>query len=75
LDIVDTGIGIAPEQQMRIFEPFTQADASTTRCFGGTGLGLSIVRHLVDMMGGTLTLESQLGSGSTFSLTLPFVTA
>jgi PAS domain S-box-containing protein len=70
LDIVDTGIGIAPEAQARIFEPFTQADASTIRRFGGTGLGLSIVRRLVDMMGGTLALQSQPNQGSTFSITL-----
>jgi PAS domain S-box-containing protein len=70
LDIVDTGMGIAPEAQARIFEPFTQADASTTRRFGGTGLGLSIVRRLVDMMGGTLALQSQPNQGSTFSITL-----
>jgi PAS domain S-box-containing protein len=74
-DVTDTGIGIAREQQGPIFEPFTQADGSITRRFGGTGLGLSIVRHLVSMMGGSLTLESQVGSGSTFSVTLAFAVA
>ena len=73
LDVSDTGIGIEPQNQSRIFEEFCQEDASTTRRFGGTGLGLSIVRQLVELMGGTLSLTSAPGAGSTFSfeLTLP----
>ena len=66
----DTGIGIAPDSADRIFEPFRQADVSTTRNYGGTGLGLSISRRLVEMMGGTLAVDSILGSGSEFHFTV-----
>jgi two-component system sensor histidine kinase/response regulator len=67
--VTDQGIGMTPDQLGRIFQPFTQADASTTRRFGGTGLGLAICRDLVQMLGGRIWAESQLGAGSTFSFT------
>ncbi|RYF03131.1 MAG: hypothetical protein EOO40_12540, partial [Deltaproteobacteria bacterium] len=69
--IKDQGIGIAPEVQQRLFTPFTQADGSTARRFGGTGLGLSICKRLVEMMGGTIGIDSKLGDGATFWFTLP----
>jgi signal transduction histidine kinase/DNA-binding response OmpR family regulator len=69
--VSDTGIGIAPEQMANLFQPFTQADASTTRQYGGTGLGLAITKRFCQMMGGDITVESELGKGSTFCITLP----
>jgi CheY-like chemotaxis protein/HPt (histidine-containing phosphotransfer) domain-containing protein len=71
-EVNDSGIGIPPEVQTKLFTPFAQADASTTRRFGGTGLGLSIVRHLAELMGGTVGLSSEPGHGSCFWADLSF---
>ncbi len=70
VDVRDSGVGIAVEQFTQIFEPFTQADVSSTRRFGGTGLGLTIARNLVTLMGGEITVESTVGAGSVFSFTV-----
>jgi len=69
--VEDTGIGLTSEQVEQLFQPFTQADASTTRKFGGTGLGLAITKRLAQAMGGSITVKSELGVGSTFSMLLP----
>lgn len=69
--VADTGIGMSPEQLQRVFLPFTQADASTTRKYGGTGLGLAISQRFCQMMGGTIEANSKLGVGSAFTVILP----
>ena len=71
LSVSDTGIGMDQAQIERLFEPFTQADGSTTRRFGGTGLGLSICKNLTEIMGGTITVNSTPGEGSNFTVSLP----
>ncbi len=70
IDIIDTGIGMKPEQQTRLFKPFMQGDSSVTRDFGGTGLGLAISQRLAKMLGGNITAHSIEGKGSTFSVTI-----
>jgi signal transduction histidine kinase len=69
--VADSGIGMTPEQQAKLFEEFTQADVSTAQRFGGTGLGLAITRKLARMMGGDVTVASEPGKGSVFTVRLP----
>jgi adenylate cyclase len=71
LTVTDSGIGMTPEQQAKLFQDFTQADSLTARRYGGTGLGLAISRKLARMMGGDVTMTSELGKGSVFSVRLP----
>lgn len=71
IEVADTGVGMDREQLSRVFEPFVQADASTTRCYGGTGLGLTLARNYAELLGGELTAESTPGIGSRFTLKLP----
>ena len=70
IEVTDSGIGISAEQQARLFQSFQQAESSTTRKYGGTGLGLVISKNIVEMMGGTIWIESELGEGSTFAFTI-----
>jgi adenylate cyclase len=69
--VADTGIGMTPDQQAKLFEEFSQADATTAQRFGGTGLGLAITRKLARMMGGDVTVMSEPGKGSVFTVRLP----
>ena len=71
VSVADTGIGMTPEQQAKLFGEFSQADATTAQRFGGTGLGLAITRKLARMMGGDVTVVSEQGKGSVFTVRLP----
>jgi signal transduction histidine kinase len=71
LAVADTGIGMTPEQMGKLFQEFSQAEASTARKYGGTGLGLAISKRFCQMMGGDITVESELGKGSVFTVRLP----
>lgn len=73
MQVGDTGIGIPEDARAYIFDPFRQVDASLASDHGGTGLGLSIARQLVELMGGQITLESEVGQGSTFTVLLPII--
>jgi signal transduction histidine kinase/CheY-like chemotaxis protein len=75
ISVADTGIGIEPDQLHRLFQPFSQADSSTTRRFGGTGLGLAICKQLVELMGGTIDVDSKPGQGSRFWFAIPCLPA
>jgi two-component system sensor histidine kinase/response regulator len=71
LSVADNGIGMTPEQQLKLFEEFSQAETTTAQRFGGTGLGLAITRKLARMMGGYVTVASEPGKGSVFTVRLP----
>jgi CheY-like chemotaxis protein len=75
ITVVDSGIGISAEQMDRLFKPFQQAESTTSRRFGGTGLGLAISERIVRQMGGAISVESELGVGSSFEIVIPFVEA